>query len=126
MPAAMKAIAYTRAATRPSAAARPDIGSPTLSAAYTEPCMISIERLTTPASKAKGCSSPKNPPDRKSTRLNSSHDQISYAVFCLEKKKHHKQRRAPGQIAQKKVKQRATGQHLRARAVRVWRDEDRT
>src|SRR2546421_3871223 len=34
-----------------------------------------------------------NPPvlirnaDRKSTRLNSSHDQISYAVFCLKKKK---------------------------------------
>src|SRR5206468_4959997 len=26
-------------------------------------------------------------PDRKSTRLNSSHDQISYAVFCLKKKK---------------------------------------
>src|SRR2546430_3727693 len=25
--------------------------------------------------------------DRKSTRLNSSHSQISYAVFCLEKKK---------------------------------------
>src|SRR2546428_7107968 len=27
------------------------------------------------------------PGDRKSTRLNSSHDQISYAVFCLKKKK---------------------------------------
>src|SRR2546421_1095045 len=27
------------------------------------------------------------PLDRKSTRLNSSHDQISYAVFCLKKKK---------------------------------------
>src|SRR2546421_2468684 len=26
------------------------------------------------------------PGDRKSTRLNSSHDQISYAVFCLKKK----------------------------------------
>src|SRR2546430_6145901 len=31
--------------------------------------------------------------DRKSTRLNSSHSQISYAVFCLKKKK---QRLAPG------------------------------
>src|SRR2546421_6546154 len=38
--------------------------------------------------------------DRKSTRLNSSHDQISYAVFCLKKKKktnksriHHKSKR---------------------------------
>src|SRR3712207_9481597 len=27
-------------------------------------------------------------PDRKSTRLNSSHAHISYAVFCLKKKKH--------------------------------------
>src|SRR2546430_10864855 len=27
--------------------------------------------------------------DRKSTRLNSSHSQISYAVFCLKKKKLH-------------------------------------
>src|SRR3712207_7563791 len=32
--------------------------------------------------------------DRKSTRLNSSHANISYAVFCLKKKK--KQYRAPG------------------------------
>src|SRR2546422_6459587 len=30
--------------------------------------------------------------DRKSTRLNSSHGYISYAVFCLKKKKKH----APG------------------------------
>src|SRR2546427_3334786 len=29
------------------------------------------------------------PGDRKSTRLNSSHSQISYAVFCLKKKKHN-------------------------------------
>src|SRR2546421_4441715 len=29
----------------------------------------------------------RNKQDRKSTRLNSSHDQISYAVFCLKKKK---------------------------------------
>src|SRR2546430_12180656 len=31
------------------------------------------------------------PTDRKSTRLNSSHSQISYAVFCLKKKNHHTQ-----------------------------------
>src|SRR2546421_4336631 len=31
--------------------------------------------------------------DRKSTRLNSSHDQISYAVFCLKKKKDKPHRR---------------------------------
>src|SRR2546430_7271031 len=30
--------------------------------------------------------------DRKSTRLNSSHSQISYAVFCLKKKKKTKTR----------------------------------
>src|SRR5690554_7300371 len=29
----------------------------------------------------------RNYPDRKSTRLNSSHVRISYAVFCLKKKK---------------------------------------
>src|SRR5688572_32287868 len=29
--------------------------------------------------------------DRKSTRLNSSHSQISYAVFCLKKKKEQRQ-----------------------------------
>src|SRR5205085_10417389 len=28
--------------------------------------------------------------DRKSTRLNSSHSQISYAVFCLKKKNKHR------------------------------------
>src|SRR3989440_138866 len=32
----------------------------------------------------------KDPLDRKSTRLNSSHDQISYAVFCLKKKNKRK------------------------------------
>src|SRR3712207_7286174 len=30
--------------------------------------------------------------DRKSTRLNSSHANISYAVFCLKKKKKHQHR----------------------------------
>src|SRR2546430_11373718 len=30
---------------------------------------------------------PRTSSDRKSTRLNSSHSQISYAVFCLKKKK---------------------------------------
>src|SRR5437867_5694728 len=37
------------------------------------------------AERAKG----RRPPDRKSTRLNSSHRTISYAVFCLKKKKQH-------------------------------------
>src|SRR2546421_6766980 len=37
--------------------------------------------------------------DRKSTRLNSSHDQISYAVFCLKKKINntHEIRTVPGE-----------------------------
>src|SRR2546421_8111775 len=34
--------------------------------------------------------------DRKSTRLNSSHDQISYAVFCLKKKKKKHRHDRPG------------------------------
>src|SRR2546430_6025028 len=35
-----------------------------------------------------GCAAAdREPADRKSTRLNSSHSQISYAVFCLKKKK---------------------------------------
>src|SRR5688572_32447821 len=34
-----------------------------------------------------GCSRCRRQEDRKSTRLNSSHSQISYAVFCLKKKK---------------------------------------
>src|SRR2546429_6766520 len=33
--------------------------------------------------------------DRKSTRLNSSHGYISYAVFCLKTKKNNIQRREP-------------------------------
>src|SRR2546421_4531918 len=40
--------------------------------------MEAMERLGVP---------PRIVGDRKSTRLNSSHDQISYAVFCLKKKK---------------------------------------
>src|SRR2546428_8512790 len=41
---------------------------------------FSFEPFVEPSTRA-GCR------DRKSTRLNSSHDQISYAVFCLKKKK---------------------------------------
>src|SRR3712207_6890350 len=38
--------------------------------------------------RAIGCDrNPSSPSDRKSTRLNSSHANISYAVFCLKKKK---------------------------------------
>src|SRR3982751_7007237 len=42
-------------------------------------------------SRSRASSSPRagRPSDRKSTRLNSSHLVISYAVFCLKKKKQH-------------------------------------
>src|SRR5689334_24133456 len=36
-----------------------------------------------------------NEPDRKSTRLNSSHSSISYAVFCLKKKKRYRNAGVP-------------------------------
>src|SRR5699024_11247466 len=43
---------------------------------------------TRPRAEAPVPSGPASPrPDRKSTRLNSSHVSISYAVFCLKKKK---------------------------------------
>src|SRR2546421_5107710 len=52
-----------------------------------------VDRLHEAAAVAGGYSrGPLEHPDRKSTRLNSSHDQISYAVFCLKKKKKKKQR----------------------------------
>src|SRR5712664_4668060 len=44
--------------------------------------------------------------DRKSTRLNSSHDQISYAVFCLKKKK-----RTTKHTTTRKKKQKNTETH---------------
>src|SRR3989475_6807065 len=39
------------------------------------------------AAAQRGAGPDARPEDRKSTRLNSSHSQISYAVFCLKKKK---------------------------------------
>src|SRR2546422_2418957 len=36
--------------------------------------------------------------DRKSTRLNSSHGYISYAVFCLKKKKHYETHACPTRV----------------------------
>src|SRR5688572_31752587 len=41
--------------------------------------------------------------DRKSTRLNSSHSQISYAVFCLKKKKKKKQKQYTQKNTETKV-----------------------
>src|SRR3989442_4427833 len=42
---------------------------------------------TSPVAVMFGCPAPTFKRDRKSTRLNSSHVRISYAVFCLKKKK---------------------------------------
>src|SRR5256886_13199709 len=42
--------------------------------------------------------------DRKSTRLNSSHSQISYAVFCLKKKKNMRHLHGPAHHACKEVR----------------------
>src|SRR2546430_9999298 len=53
---------------------------------------------------------PKASLDRKSTRLNSSHSQISYAVFCLKKKKSTQYRVIF-----------ATPHHRRCRTVAHWR-----
>src|SRR3989449_5636352 len=47
----------------------------------------------------RGGSGPRvGPSDRKSTRLNSSHGYISYAVFCLKKKKTHQHLNSEVQI----------------------------
>src|SRR2546430_6027823 len=56
---------------------------------------LPICRRSRPAAAAAGGSAKprishsRGPGDRKSTRLNSSHSQISYAVFCLKKKNKH-------------------------------------
>src|SRR2546430_9724540 len=52
-----------------------------------KPSDENIATLIQPQSKGVRCINPPKSSDRKSTRLNSSHSQISYAVFCLKKKK---------------------------------------
>src|SRR3989440_7445946 len=49
--------------------------------------------------------------DRKSTRLNSSHDQISYAVFCLKKKKQKNNRNTCIEHALKRRHEGSTERH---------------
>src|SRR3989475_7842625 len=53
---------------------------------------VTVEALKEPAVRL-----PPETSDRKSTRLNSSHDQISYAVFCLKKKNNRVRERDPRQ-----------------------------
>src|SRR5688572_32678775 len=53
-------------------------------------CVLPVgrrEEPTQPPVQRRCCTSAPRLRDRKSTRLNSSHSQISYAVFCLRKKK---------------------------------------
>src|SRR2546430_8226928 len=45
-----------------------------------------VDRALDPDSILRDSTSDETSEDRKSTRLNSSHSQISYAVFCLKKK----------------------------------------
>src|SRR2546430_3250037 len=61
----------------------------------THNCSVHISRLGVQILRqfVKAYRSHSVPPDRKSTRLNSSHSQISYAVFCLKKKKENKRYR---------------------------------
>src|SRR5688572_31397541 len=60
------------------------------------PCPIASSRTST---------------DRKSTRLNSSHSQISYAVFCLKKKK--KKKKIKYKQKKKQYKNRQRLDHLK-------------
>src|SRR5205085_11882677 len=62
---------------------------PTISSVLPSPSAHSIAPATSLASRGRSVSviAPTPRTDRKSTRLNSSHSQISYAVFCLKKKK---------------------------------------
>src|SRR2546427_7832060 len=51
------------------------------------PCFAVRTRTGVQSPRSRSSDTTLNPLDRKSTRLNSSHSQISYAVFCLKKKK---------------------------------------
>src|SRR2546427_7274314 len=66
---------------------------------------------------------PQYPLDRKSTRLNSSHSQISYAVFCLKKKTHYLAGEL-GQLVAQLVHLRATLADHHAGTARVHRHRD--
>src|SRR3712207_8523961 len=62
----------------------PDLATVKLDPFYSTPTISLIADIVDPITKE---AYTKDPRDRKSTRLNSSHANISYAVFCLKKKK---------------------------------------
>src|SRR2546427_4542878 len=68
----------------PSAAARSTMARATRS--FMLPVGLADSSLATTRAEAGGTTR-RSSTDRKSTRLNSSHSQISYAVFCLKKKR---------------------------------------
>src|SRR5205809_6934599 len=73
-------------ATMPGTARRePARGSQSLKAGLSSDCSLQLDCM-----KPESLVIADQPRDRKSTRLNSSHGYISYAVFCLKKKKQKK------------------------------------
>src|SRR5256885_12643150 len=61
--------------------------SPSTCSRLPPPSSFAISPAKAIAALTATAASKRNPTDRKSTRLNSSHLVISYAVFCLKKKK---------------------------------------
>src|SRR5438874_9642798 len=72
-----------RSPRRSTSAAAPGGATPPRAASPATPGRTAAPALSRPRQSSRR--------DRKSTRLNSSHVEISYAVFCLKKKKKHKQ-----------------------------------
>src|SRR2546430_13445990 len=57
--------------------------------------LVTSRMLTIASTQCVGMQLVRSEEDRKSTRLNSSHSQISYAVFCLKKKQKTEQTQFP-------------------------------
>src|SRR2546430_7422377 len=90
---------------KPAQPAESDTAGPQLPVAAFTPQPAALSRARSALSAGFCCSASVSSSDRKSTRLNSSHSQISYAVFCLKKKKQNlKTRYLSLQIATKIIK----------------------
>src|SRR2546426_12840377 len=63
------------------------ISAPTIAPARSVPSLAPSQKIVGASRNPRGVRRTSCAPDRKSTRLNSSHLVISYAVFCLKKKK---------------------------------------